>query len=165
MREILLQSLRKRRVIEAPDLLELQRDSFAYFLNEGLPEELKAISPIKSYNGKLELYFTGKISLMKPKYEEPECLTLELTYSNPLKVEVKLVNKETREVKTSDVFIGDLPIMTERGTFIINGAERVIVSQLTRSPGVYFKESKRIEKQGRPLYYAVVIPDRDRGWK
>ncbi len=160
MRENPFPILKKRRVLEPPDLLELQRDSFQYFLDEGLPEELKAISPIKSYNGKLELYFTGKLSLMKPKYEEPDCLALELTYSNPLKVEVKLVNKETREVKTQDVFIGDLPIMTERGTFIINGAERVIVSQLTRSPGVYFKESKRIEKIGKTLYYAVVIPDR-----
>ncbi|HTY13522.1 MAG TPA: DNA-directed RNA polymerase subunit beta [Candidatus Omnitrophota bacterium] len=160
MRENPFPILKKRRVLEPPDLLELQRDSFQYFLDEGLPEELKAISPIKSYNGKLELHFTGKLSLMKPKYEEPDCLALELTYSKPLKVEVKLVNKETREVKTQDVFIGDLPIMTERGTFIINGAERVIVSQLTRSPGVYFKESKRIEKIGKTLYYAVVIPDR-----
>jgi DNA-directed RNA polymerase subunit beta len=160
MRENLFQQLKKRKVLEAPDLLELQRDSFVYFMEEGLPEELKAVSPIKSYNGKLELYFTGKVSLMKPKYEEPDCLVLELTYAKPLKVEAKLVNKETKEVKTSDVFIGDLPIMTERGSFIINGAERVIVSQLTRSPGIYFKESKRIEKVGRTLYYAVVIPDR-----
>ncbi|KAF0134291.1 MAG: DNA-directed RNA polymerase subunit beta [Candidatus Saganbacteria bacterium] len=160
MRENLFPQIKKRKFLDPPDLLELQKDSFDYFLKEGLPEELKAMSPIKSYNGKLELYFTGKISLMKPKYSERETLILEHTYSVPLKVEVKLVNKETKEVKISDVFIGDLPMMTERATFIINGAERVIVSQLTRSPGVYFKESKRIEKLGRNLYYAVIIPDR-----
>jgi len=150
----------KRKIPAAPDLLELQKDSFAWFMNEGLRDELKAMSPIKSYDGNLELYFTGKVSVEKTKYEEQECLMREVTYAAPLKVEVKLVNRETKEVKVQEVFIGDLPLMTDRATFIINGAERVIISQLTRSPGVYFKSSKRLEKQGRPLFYATIIPDR-----
>lgn len=143
-----------------PDFLALQKDSFAWFINEGLGEELKSVSPIKSYDSKLELYFTGKISIGKPKYEERDCLMREVTFAAPLKVEVKLVNKDNREVKVQEVFIGDLPLMTNRGTFIINGAERVIISQLTRSPGVYFKSSKRVEKLGRHLFYATIIPDR-----
>ncbi len=150
----------KRKIPQPPDLLELQKDSFAYFMNEGLKEELKAVSPIKSYGQKLELYFTGKVTAGKPKYEEQECLIREVTYAAPLKVEVKLVNRETKEVKVQEVFIGDLPIMTDRATFIINGAERVIISQLTRSPGVYFKVSKRVEKLGKNLFYATIIPDR-----
>src|SRR3989339_353540 len=129
-------------------------------MNEGLSDELRTISPIKSYDGTLELYFTGKVIVEKPKYTEQECLVREVTFCAPLKVEVKLVNRQTKEVKVQEVFIGDLPLMTERATFIINGAERVIISQLTRSPGVYFKSSKRIEKVGRHLYYATIIPDR-----
>jgi len=152
--------LRKRRALKPPDLLELQKDSFEWFKAEGLSQELRALSPIKSYNGKAELIFTGKVNFEKPKYDVQECLTREITYASPVKVEAKLLNTETREVKVQDVFIGDLPMMTERGTFVINGAERVIVSQLTRSPGVYFKESKRIEKLGRTLYFATIIPDR-----
>jgi DNA-directed RNA polymerase subunit beta len=159
-RVTLFKELKKRRSVAPPDLLELQRNSFAWFQAEGLSEELKAVSPIKSYNGKYELYFTGQLEFEKPKYPLQECLVREITFSSPLKVEVKLINKENNEVKVQDVFIGDLPLMTERGTFVINGAERVIVSQLTRSPGVYFKESKRVEKLMRTLYYATVIPDR-----
>ncbi len=151
---------KQTRVVEPPDLLELQRDSFKWFLAEGLPEELRLISPIKGYEGKLELSFTGKYALGKPKYQAPECLIREATFAMPLKVETRLLNKATKEVKSQDVFIGDLPMMTERGTFIINGAERVIVSQLVRSPGVYFRESKRIERVGKIYYYATVIPDR-----
>ncbi|MGB9613528.1 MAG: DNA-directed RNA polymerase subunit beta, partial [Candidatus Margulisiibacteriota bacterium] len=150
--------LKKR--IEAPDLLELQKESFRWFLEEGLPEELKLISPIKGYRGQLELSFTGKCIFGKPKYSADECLIREVTYAIPVKVETRLVNKETKEVKSQEVFIGDLPMMTDRGTFIINGAERVIVSQLVRSPGVYYREAKRIERTGRIIYYATVIPDR-----
>jgi len=152
--------LKRRKVLDPPDLLELQRNSFANFLAEGMREELKNISPIKSFDGKWELSFTGKSSFSDPKYDEIDCLAREITYAKPLKVEAKLLNKESKEVKVQEVFISDMPIMTERGTFIINGAERVIISQLTRSPGVYFKESKRVEKLGRTLYYATVIPDR-----
>ncbi|MFA4858000.1 MAG: DNA-directed RNA polymerase subunit beta [Candidatus Margulisiibacteriota bacterium] len=149
-----------RRMVEAPDLLELQKKSFQWFLDIGLPEELRAFSPIKSYEKKMELIFTGDFKLEPPKYGAPDCLIREITFAAPLKVKAKLVNRESGEVKTQDVFIGDLPLMTERGTFIINGAERVIVAQLVRSPGVYFRENKRIEHQGRTLYYATVIPDR-----
>jgi len=150
----------QKKAVEPPDLLELQRDSFQWFLEEGLPEELKLISPIKGFQGKLELSFTGKCIFGKPKYSTSECLIRESTFAVPLKVETRLLNKDTKEVKSQDVFIGDLPMMTERGTFIINGAERVIVSQLVRSPGVYFRESKRIERSGKVIYYATVIPDR-----
>jgi len=151
---------KQKKVVEPPDLLELQKESFQWFLEEGLPEELRAISPIKGYEGKLELSFSGKYILAKPKYTARECLLRETTYALPLKVEARLLNKQTREVKSQDVFIGDLPMMTERGTFIINGAERVIVSQLVRSPGVYYRESKRIERAGKVFYYATIIPDR-----
>ncbi len=149
-----------RKVVEPPDLLELQRDSFKWFLEEGLAEELKLISPIKGFQGKLELSFTGKVNFGKPKYAAEECLIRETTYAVPMKVEARLLSKESKEVKSQEVFIGDLPMMTERGTFIINGAERVIVSQLVRSPGVYYRESKRIERSGRFIFYATVIPDR-----
>jgi DNA-directed RNA polymerase subunit beta len=151
---------KQRKIVEAPDLLELQKLSFQAFFAEGLPEELKLISPIKGYEGKLELSFTGKCTLGKPKYPAHDCLIRETTYALPLKVETRLLNKQTKEVKSQDVFIGDLPMMTDRGTFIINGAERVIVSQLVRSPGVYYRESKRIERVGKVYYYATVIPDR-----
>jgi len=150
----------QKRAAEPPDLLELQRNSFKWFLEEGLPDELKLISPIKGFQGKLELSFTGKCVFGKPKYSASECLIRETTYAMPLKVETRLLHKESKEVKSQEVFIGDLPIMTERGTFIINGAERVIVSQLVRSPGVYYRESKRIERSGRIIYYATIIPDR-----
>jgi DNA-directed RNA polymerase subunit beta len=125
-----------------------------------LPEELKLVSPIKGYEGKLELSFNGKYALGKPKFSAQECLIREATFACPLKVDARLLNKQSKEVKSQDVFIGDLPMMTDRGTFIINGAERVIVSQLVRSPGVYYRESKRIERVGKIYYYATVIPDR-----
>ncbi|MBU1027098.1 MAG: DNA-directed RNA polymerase subunit beta, partial [Candidatus Margulisbacteria bacterium] len=149
-----------RKAAEAPDLLDLQKSSFRWFLEEGLPEELRAISPIKGYEGKLELTLSGKYVMGKPKYSARDCLLRETTYAMPLKVEARLLNKQSKEVKSQDVFIGDLPMMTDRGTFIINGAERVIVSQLVRSPGVYYRESKRIERTGKTFYYATVIPDR-----
>ena len=150
----------RKQIVEPPDLLELQRDSFRWFLEEGLPEELRLISPIKGYEGKLELSFSGKYVFGKPKYSARDALLREMTFAVPLKVETRLVNKKTKEVKSQQVFIGDLPMMTERGTFIINGAERIIVSQLVRSPGVYYRVSKRIERMGKTFYYATVIPDR-----
>jgi DNA-directed RNA polymerase subunit beta len=155
-----LVNVKQRKVVEPPDLLELQKESFRWFLEEGLPEELRLVSPIKGYEGKLELSFSGKYSFGKPKYSTQECLIRETTYAVPLKVEARLLNRQTKEVKSQHVFIGDLPMMTERGTFIINGAERVIVTQLVRSPGVYYRESKRIERIGRTFYYTTVIPDR-----
>ena len=143
-----------------PDLLEVQRASFRWFLDEGLKEELKAISPIKGYEGRFELEFTGNHKFDEPKYPMDDCLIREITYSCPLKVSVRLLDKQSGEVKAQDVFIGDLPMMTDRGTFVINGAERVIVSQLVRSPGVYYRENKKVERAGKPAYYATVIPDR-----
>ncbi len=146
--------------VSPPDFLEMQLNSFDWFREKGLSIELKGVSPIKSYDGKYELYFTGKVKFGKPKYPVRECLIREITHATPINAEIKLVNKETKEIKVQEVFLCDLPLMTNRGTFIINGAERVIVSQLTRSPGVYFKKSKRIEKLKRTLYYASIIPDR-----
>ncbi len=146
--------------LNPPDFLEIQRSSFQWFLDEGLKEELRAISPIKGYEGRFELEFTGNHKFDKPKYSVDECLIREITYSNPLKVSVRLLDKKSGEVKAQDVFIGDMPMMTDRGTFVINGAERVIVSQLVRSPGVYYRENKKVERAGRTTYYATVIPDR-----
>jgi len=143
-----------------PDFLEIQRASFDWFLDEGLREELLAISPIKGYEGRFELEFTGNYKFDKPKYTLDDCLVREITYSKPLKVSVRLLDKKSGEVKAQDVFIGDMPMMSERGTYIINGAERVIVSQLVRSPGVYYRENKKVERSGKPTYYATVIPDR-----
>ncbi|MFH1826630.1 MAG: DNA-directed RNA polymerase subunit beta [bacterium] len=155
-----LVSDKQKKTVEAPDLLALQKESFKWFLEEGLPIELNLISPIKGYEGKLELSFSGKYALGKPKYSAIDCLIRETTFAMPLKVETRLYNKQTKEVKSQQVFIGDLPMMTDRGTFIINGAERVIVAQLVRSPGVYYRLSKRTEKDAKPFHYATVIPDR-----
>jgi len=150
----------EKQELEAPDLLGMQKDSFNWFLSEGLKEELKAISPIKGYGGRYELEFTGAYKLDDPKYSHEECLIKEVTYQAPINVTAKLVDKETGEIKVQNVFIGDLPLMTERGTFIINGAERVVVSQLVRSSGVYFRTIKVSERATKPLYYATIVPDR-----
>lgn len=152
--------LTRKAAAPAPDLLDLQRGSFKVFLEEGITEELKLISPIKGYEGKLELTFSGKYTFGKPKYSPRDCLIRETTYALPLKVEARLLNKKTKEVKSQDVFIGDLPMMTERGTFIMNGVERVIVTQLVRSPGVYYRGARKTEKMTKPFFYATVIPDR-----
>jgi len=149
----------QKRLIEPPDLVAIQTESFKWFLDEGLSDELKLFSPVKGYEGRYELEFNGDFKLGKPKYGPTDCLIREVNYSVPLKIATRLIDKQTGEVKSQDVFIGDLPMMTERGTFIINGAERVIVSQLVRSPGVYFKENKKLGK-GHIVYFATVIPDR-----
>ncbi len=152
--------VKTKHILSPPDFLEIQKASFKWFLEVGLKEELKDISPIKGYDGRYELYFTGAYKFDEPKYSEDECLIREVTYSKPLRVVARLLDREGGEVKTQEVFIGDLPMMTDRGTFIINGAERVVVSQLVRSPGVYFRENKKIERAGRVAYYATIIPDR-----
>lgn len=149
----------QKRVIDPPDLLELQKDSFKLFLAEGLKEALLSFSPIKGYEGRYELEFTGDFKVGDPKHPIQECLMKEVTFSAPLKVRVRLIDKQSGEVKSQDVFIGDIPIMTDRGTFIINGVERVIVSQLVRSSGVYFRETKKTER-GKTTYFATIIPDR-----
>lgn len=123
-----------------PDLVEIQRESFRWFLKEGLIEELDGFSPITDYTGKLELHFIGKdYKLKRPKYDVDEAKRRDSSYAVQMYVPTRLINKETGEIKEQEVFIGDLPLMTERGTFIINGAERVIVNQIVRSPGVYYK--------------------------
>jgi DNA-directed RNA polymerase subunit beta len=142
-----------------PDLIEIQRSSFRWFLEEGLIEELKNFSPITDYTGKIELHFLGEqYKLKRPKYDVEEAKRRDATYSVPVYVPAQLMNKETGEIITQEVFIGDLPLMTDRGTFIINGAERVIVNQIVRSPGIYYKEDK--DKNNRRTYSASLIPSR-----
>lgn len=144
---------------EMPDLIEVQLDSYQWFLKDGLQEVFDDINPIQDYTGNLNLEFVGyKLDLDNIKYVVEECKERDSTYAAPLKVKVRLLNKETGEVKEQEVFMGDFPLMTEQGTFIINGAERVVVSQLVRSPGVYYDMA--IDKTGNNLYSATVIPNR-----
>ncbi len=146
-------------VLPLPNLIQTQTDSFNWFVTSGLRELLDEITPITDFTGKnLELHFRD-FYFEEPKFSEEECRTRDLTYSKPLKVEVDLVIKEADEVKHQTVFMGDFPWMTEQGTFIINGAERVVVSQLVRSPGVYYTASED-PSTGRMLYAAKVIPNR-----
>ncbi|WP_409290974.1 DNA-directed RNA polymerase subunit beta [Peribacillus sp. SCS-37] len=144
-------------VLELPNLIEIQTSSYQWFLDEGLREMFQDISPIEDFTGNLSLEFID-YSLGDPKYSVEESKERDVTYSAPLRVKVRLVNKETGEVKDQDVFMGDFPLMTETGTFVINGAERVIVSQLVRSPSVYF--SGKLDKNGKRGYTATVIPNR-----
>ncbi|MAH58834.1 MAG: DNA-directed RNA polymerase subunit beta [Synechococcus sp. ARS1019] len=142
-----------------PDLVEVQRASFKWFLDKGLIEELESFSPITDYTGKLELHFIGsEYRLKRPRHDVEEAKRRDATFASQMYVTCRLVNKETGEIKEQEVFIGELPLMTERGTFIINGAERVIVNQIVRSPGVYFKDEQ--DKNGRRTYNASVIPNR-----
>ncbi|MGI6542628.1 MAG: DNA-directed RNA polymerase subunit beta [Limnochordia bacterium] len=144
-------------ILEMPNLIEVQRKSYEDFLAEGLMEVFRDISPIQDFTGNLVLEFID-YSLGTPKYDVEECKDRDVTYAAPLKVRVRLINKETGEVKEQEVFMGDFPLMTEKGTFIINGAERVIVSQLVRSPGVYFGYGS--DTSGKVLYTASIIPNR-----
>ncbi len=142
-----------------PDLIEIQRSSFRWFLEQGLIEELNSFSPIADYTGKYELHFIGEnYRLKEPKYHVDEAKRRDSTYNVQMYVPTRLINKETGEINEMEVFIGDLPLMTERGTFIINGAERVIVNQIVRSPGVYYKAET--DKNGRRTYSASLIPNR-----
>jgi DNA-directed RNA polymerase subunit beta len=149
---------RIKEVLDLPDLIEVQKNSYNWFLEEGLKEVFEDFSPIQDYTGNLILEFVDYKVSDEPKYSEEEARERDATYSAPLKVKVRLINKETGEVKEQEVFMGDLPLMTKKGTFIINGAERVVVSQLVRSPGVYYSE--QIDKSGKKLYSATVIPNR-----
>ncbi|HLU22585.1 DNA-directed RNA polymerase subunit beta [Lederbergia graminis] len=144
-------------VLELPNLIEIQSSSYQWFLDEGLKEMFQDISPIEDFAGNLSLDFID-YSLGEPKYSVEESKERDTTYSAPLRVKLRLVNKETGEVKDQEVFMGDFPLMTEMGTFIINGAERVIVSQLVRSPSVYY--SGKFDKNGKKGYTATVIPNR-----
>ncbi len=150
---------RKKEVLEMPNLIEVQRDSYQWFLNEGLREAFADISPITDYSGKLSLEFTDfTLDKEGAKYTIEECKERDATYAAPLKVRVRLYNKETDEINEHEIFMGDLPLMTETGTFVINGAERVIVSQLVRSPGIYYGIDH--DKVGKLLFSCTVIPNR-----
>jgi DNA-directed RNA polymerase subunit beta len=148
---------RIQEVQDMPNLIEVQKKSYHWFLEEGLKEMFDDISPIQDFTGNLVLEFVG-YTLGESKYSVEDCKERDVTYAAPLRVKVRLINKETGEVKEQEVFMGDFPLMTEKGTFIINGAERVIVSQLVRSPGVYYSES--IDPSGVHIYGATIIPNR-----
>lgn len=148
---------RIKEVLEIPNLIEIQQNSYQWFLKEGIKEMFRDISPIQDFTGNLVLEFID-YSLGDPKYSVDECKERDVTFAAPLRVKVRLINKETGEVKEQEVFMGDFPLMTEKGTFIINGAERVIVSQLVRSPGVYYTE--QIDPSGKKVYGATIIPNR-----
>ena len=128
---------RHEEVLEMPNLLEIQKKSYQWFLDTGLREVFRDVATIGDYNGNLELSFIDFSMDEKPKYNVEECKARDATYAAPLKVRVRLRNKETEEIKEQEIFMGDFPLMTKGGTFVINGAERVIVSQIVRSPGVY----------------------------
>lgn len=146
-------------VTEMPNLIEVQLDSYEWFLREGLHEVFDDINPIGNFTGNLVLEFVDyKLDMDNIKYTVEECKERDSTYAAPLKVSVRLTNNETGEIKEQEVFMGDFPLMTEQGTFIINGAERVIVSQLVRSPGVYYSQNR--DKSGKKLFSATVIPNR-----
>jgi DNA-directed RNA polymerase subunit beta len=145
-------------VLEMPNLIEIQKNSYQWFLDQGLKEVFEDISPICDYSENLILEFVDYKIDDKPKYSVDESKERDVTYNAPLRVKVRLINKETGEVKEQEVFMGDFPLMTEQGTFIINGAERVIVSQLVRSPGVYY--GQELDKNGKKLFSTTVIPNR-----
>ncbi|MCX7748668.1 MAG: DNA-directed RNA polymerase subunit beta [Clostridia bacterium] len=145
-------------VLDMPNLIEVQKNSYKWFLEEGLREVFRDVSPITDYTGNLVLDFVDYSLDDTPKYSVEECKERDTTYSAPLKVKVRLINKETGEVKEQEIFMGDFPLMTDNGTFIINGAERVIVSQLVRSPGIYY--SMKFDKTGKKLFSNTVIPNR-----
>ena len=150
---------RQKEVLQMPNLIEVQKDSYKWFLDEGLNEVFDDISPITDYSGKLSLEFVDFTLCEKDvKYSIDECKERDATYAAPLKVKVRLHNKETDEINEHEIFIGDLPLMTATGTFVINGAERVIVSQLVRSPGIYYAIAH--DKLGKKLYSSTVIPNR-----
>ena len=144
--------------LELPNLVEIQTKSFEWFLKEGLMEVLRDVSPITDYSGNLSIDFISYSIDTKPKYPVEECKERDVNYAAPLKVNVRLTNKQAGDVKYSDIYLGDFPLMTENGTFVINGAERVIVSQLVRSPGMYY--SSEVDKTGKKTYAAQVIPYR-----
>ena len=150
---------RQKEVLEMPNLIEVQKDSYQWFLDVGLKEVFDDISPIEDYSGKLSLEFVDfKLCEDDVKYSIEECVERDATFAAPLKVRVRLHNKENDEISEHDIFMGDLPLMTATGTFVINGAERVIVSQLVRSPGIYYGIAH--DKLGKKLYSCTVIPNR-----
>ena len=148
---------RIRNTYELKDLLEIQTKSYQDFITNGIKEVFEDLFPVENFSGTLSLEF-GDYHFDEPRFSIKECKDRETTYSAPLKVDVRLFNHETGEVKEQEIFLGDMPIMTDSGTFIINGAERVIISQLVRSPSVYF--NREIDKNGRELITSQIIPTR-----
>ena len=146
-------------VIEIPDLVEIQKDSYHSFINEGIADVFEDFSPITDYSDHFEMYFLEHEFAAKPKYDEKECRNRDATYAKALRVKVRLVNKVKQETVDQEVFMGDIPLMTEHGSFIINGAERAIVSQLVRSSGVY-NASEKDKKAGKEIFNTTVIPNR-----
>jgi len=142
--------------LELPNLVEVQTKSFKWFVEEGLMEVVRDVSPITDYSGNLSIDFISYSIDTQPKYPVEECKERDVNYAAPLKVNVRLTNKQAGDVKYSDIYLGDFPIMTDNGTFVINGAERVVVSQLIRSPGMYYGES--LDKTGKKLYTAFCKP-------
>ena len=145
-------------VLDMPNLIEVQKDSYQWFLKEGLKEVFEDISPITDFSGNLVLEFIDFTLDSEPKFSIEECKERDATYAAALKVKARLYNRELDELKEQEIFMGDFPLMTETGTFIINGAERVIVSQLVRSPGIYYASD--FDKVGKKLLSATVIPNR-----
>ena len=144
--------------LEMPNLIDVQKKSYQAFLDQGMAEVLRDVSPITDYSGNLEIEFVDFKLEDEPKYPVEECKERDVNYAAPMRVRVRLTNRSTGEVKEQDIYMGDFPLMTDTGTFIINGAERVIVSQIVRSPGIYYDSS--IDKTGKRLYSATVIPYR-----
>ena len=147
---------RTQEIMDMPNLLEIQKSSYKWFLETGLREVFRDVDSVTDYSGNLELSFIDYSMNEKPKYSEEECKARDATYAAPLKVRVRLRNKETEEIKEQEIFMGDFPLMTDGGTFVINGAERVIVSQIVRSPGVYY--DKTTDKAMITTYATTVIP-------
>ncbi|MEE3362491.1 MAG: DNA-directed RNA polymerase subunit beta, partial [Anaerovoracaceae bacterium] len=146
-------------VVDMPNLIDIQTHSYQWFIDEGLREVFEDISPIQDYSGNLVLEFIDhSLDASQAKYDQEECKERDATYAAPLKVKVRLITNETGEVKEQEVFMGDFPLMTEKGTFVYNGAERVVVTQLVRSPGPYY--DTEIDKSGDNLFSATVIPNR-----
>ena len=146
-----------KNALELDDLLQIQKESYQWFITDGVKEVLEDFSPVESFSGSFLLHF-GDYSFDTPRYSIKECKDRQITYAAPLKVQTRLFNNETGEVKEQEIFLGDMPLMTDSGSFIINGAERVVVSQLVRSPSVYF--SKEIDKNGKPIFASKIIPTR-----
>lgn len=145
-------------VMKMPNLIQVQKDSYRWFLETGLKEVLRDVEDITDFSGNLSLSFVDYRMEKKSKYSVRECKERDATYAAPMRVTARLYNKETGEVKESEVYMGDFPLMTDSGTFVINGAERVIVSQLVRSPGVYFGMTHNVT--GKKLFTTTVIPNR-----
>src|SRR6266550_6179133 len=154
MKEIQGRAKQTRHAIEIPNLVEQQLNSYRWFLEEGLQELFESFSPIYDFTGNTSISLTD-FTLGEPKYSVEECRDRDMTFESPIKAKVLLRQANKEEIE-SEVYLGDLPLMTDKGTFIINGAERVVVSQLARSPGVYFKDN--LDFSGKVLYYATIIP-------